>query len=77
MTFFRLSLRAAAITMATAALACGVIAVIALAGPRPIESAVLGTEWQCIQTAFVVTTCSPRMQQATPAMETSRNATRG
>jgi hypothetical protein len=78
MTFFRLSLRAVAITIATAALACGVIA---LAGPRPIESAVLGAEWQCMRTAFVVTTCAPRMQQATPAMETlrkeARHATRG
>jgi len=74
MTFFRLSLRAVAITIAAAALACGVIA---LGGPRPIESAVLGAEWQCIRTAFVVTTCAPRMQQATPAMEASRNATRG
>jgi hypothetical protein len=69
MTFFRLSLRALAITVTTAALAC---VVIALARPRPIESAVLGAEWQCTRTAFVLTSCAPRMQQAIPAMETSR-----
>jgi hypothetical protein len=69
MTFFGLSVRALAITVAVVALA-GVT--IALGRPRPIESAVLGAEWQCSRTAFVVTTCSPRVQQATPAIEMSR-----
>jgi hypothetical protein len=40
-----------------------------LARPKPIESAVLGADWECTQTAFLLTTCAPR---ATPAVETSR-----
>ena len=68
MTFFRLSLKALAITFATVALA-GVA--IVLARPKPIESAMLGAEWQCSRTAFVVTTCAPRVQQASPAAETT------
>ncbi len=69
MTFFGLSMRAVAIAAAIVALA-GVA--IALGRPTPIENAVLGAEWQCSRTAFVVTTCSPRPQQATPAIEMSR-----
>jgi len=70
MTFFRLNLRALAITIATVALA-GVA--IALARPRPIENALLGAEWQCSRTAFVVTICALRSpQQAIPAVATSR-----
>jgi hypothetical protein len=69
MTFFRLSLKALAITFTVAALAgAGLL----LARPRPIENAVLGAGWECSQTAFVLTTCAPRVQQATPAIETSR-----
>lgn len=64
MTFFRLSLKALAITFAAMVFAGGVLS---LARPRPIESAVLGAEWQCSLTAFVLTTCSPRIQEATPA----------
>ena len=56
-------------------------AMLLLARPQPIESAVLGAGWECTQTAFVLTTCAPRMEQATPAVETSRKdairATRG
>jgi hypothetical protein len=66
MTISRLSLKALAITFAVAA-AAG--AVLVLARPQPIDSAVLGAEWECTQTAFVLTTCAPR---ATPAVETSR-----
>ena len=69
MTVSRLSLRALAITFAMVAVA-GVV--VALGRPTPIESAVLGAEWQCTRTAFVLTTCSPRMQEATPAVETAR-----
>jgi hypothetical protein len=69
MTFFRLSLKALAITVAAAALAG---AVLLLARPQPIESAVLGGAWECTQTAFVLTTCALRSQQAIPAVETSR-----
>ena len=68
MTLFRLSIRALAITVATTALA-GVA--ITLGRPMPIDSAVLGAEWRCSRTAFIVTTCAPRMQQATPAIQTS------
>jgi hypothetical protein len=56
-------------------------AMLLLARPQPIESAVLGADWECTQTAFVLTTCAPRGPQAIPAVETSRKdavrATRG
>ena len=69
MTFFPLSLKALAI-LAVAALA-GVA--VALTRPKPIDSAVLGSEWQCHKTAFVITTCALRTQrQAVPALETAR-----
>ncbi|MCP3399784.1 MULTISPECIES: hypothetical protein [unclassified Bradyrhizobium] len=66
MTNFRLSPRALAIAVAAVAVAG---AALLFARPQPIESAVLGTDWECTQTAFVVTTCAPR---GTPAVETSR-----
>ena len=67
MTFFPLSLKALAM-LAIAALA-GVA--VALTRPKSIDSAVLGSEWQCHQTAFVITTCALRTQrQAVPALET-------
>ncbi len=69
MTFFRLSLKALATTIAVAAIAG---AVLLLGRPQPIESAVLGGNWECTRTAFVLTTCAPRVQQAIPAVETSR-----
>ena len=63
-----MSLRALAI-LAVAALA-GVA--VALTRPKPIDSAVLGSEWQCHKTAFVITTCALRTQrQAVPALETT------
>jgi hypothetical protein len=68
MTIFRLCLKAVAITFATFVLA-GVA--VFLAQPRPIENAMLGAEWQCSRTAFVLTTCAPRVQQASPAAEGS------
>jgi hypothetical protein len=79
MTSFRLSLKAVAITFAIAAL---VALAIGLGRPQPIENAVLGAAWQCSQTAFIITTCAPRVQQqATPAGVTSPKgavkATRG
>ena len=61
-----LSPKALAIAVAVVALA-GVA--LLLARPKPIESAVLGADWECTQTAFLLTTCAPR---ATPAVETSR-----
>lgn len=69
MTFFRLSLKALAIAFTLVAVAG---AALLLARPQPIESAVLGADWECTQTAFVLTTCAPRAQQAVPAVETSR-----
>ncbi|MGY4437093.1 hypothetical protein ACVWWO_009570 [Bradyrhizobium sp. F1.13.1] len=69
MTISRLSLKALAIAVAVAALA-GVT--LLFASPQPIESAVLGADWECTQTAFVLTTCAPRAQLAIPAAETSR-----
>jgi hypothetical protein len=78
MTFFRLSLKALAITVAAAAMAG---AVLLLGRPQPIDSTVLGADWECTQTAFILTSCAPRVQQAIPAVETSRKdavrATRG
>ena len=68
MTFFPLSRNMVAITFVIAALAG-----VAMARPKSIESAVLGSEWQCTQTAFVITTCALRPQrQAVPALETAR-----
>lgn len=69
MTFFGLSLRTLAITVAAVALAS---LAISLARPKPIESAVLGADWQCSRTAFVITTCAPRALQVVPAVATSR-----
>ena len=69
MTIFRLSLKALAITLALAAISG---AAVLLARPQPIESAVLGADWECTQTAFVLTTCAPRVQQAIPSVETLR-----
>ncbi len=66
MMIFRLGPKALAIAVAVVALA-GVA--LLLARPKPIESAVLGADWECTQTAFLLTTCAPR---ATPAVETSR-----
>ena len=69
MTVFPLSLKALAITLAIAALA-GVT--VALTRLESIDSAVLGCEWQCHKTAFVITTCALRTQrQAMPALETT------
>ena len=66
MTF---SLRSLALAMlAIAALAGGAVA---LTRSKSIDSAVLGSEWQCHKTAFVITTCALRTQsQAAPALET-------
>jgi hypothetical protein len=69
MIFFRLSLKAVAITVAAAAVAG---AVLLAARPQPIESTVLGAAWECTQTAFILTSCAPRTQQAVPAVETWR-----
>ena len=69
MTFFPVSLKALAI-LAVAALA-GVA--VALTRSKSIDSGVLGSEWQCHKTAFVITTCSLRTQsQAVLASETAR-----
>jgi hypothetical protein len=46
--------------------------VLLAARPQPIESTVLGAAWECTQTAFILTSCAPRVQQAVPAVETSR-----
>ena len=66
MTFFPAELLALAI-LAIAALAGGAVA---LTRSKPIDSAVLGPEWQCHKTAFVITTCTLRTQsQAAPALD--------
>lgn len=75
MTLSRFSLKALAIAAVLVAVAG---AMLLFGRPQPIESAVLGADWECTQTVFVVTTCAPR---AIPAVETLRNeavrATRG
>ena len=68
MTFFPLSLKALAITFVIA-LAGGVVA---MARPKSIDSAVLGSEWQCHKTAFVITTCTLRTQAVPASLETTR-----
>jgi hypothetical protein len=62
MSFSGLNLKALAIICAVVAVAA---VLVVLARPRPIESAVLGAEWQCSRT-FVLTTCA---QQASPGPE--------
>ncbi len=70
MTFFPVSLKVLATTFVIAALAW---VAVALTRPKSIDSAVLGSEWKCIQTAFVITTCALRARrQAVPAVETAR-----
>ncbi|HEV2156292.1 hypothetical protein [Bradyrhizobium sp.] len=69
MTISRLSLKALAFTLAVAAVAG---AALLFARPQPVDSAVLGADWECTQTAFVLTTCALRAREALPAVETSR-----
>jgi len=68
MTF---SLRSLALAISLAITALGVA--VALTGLESIDSAVLGSGWQCHKTAFVITTCALRTQRkAVPALETAR-----
>lgn len=69
MMLFRLRAKALAVIAAAVGLA-GTVALVAR--PQTIESTVLGTAWECTVTAFVLTTCAPRLQQAVPSVETSR-----
>ena len=65
MTFSLRSLAFAILVIA--ALAGGAVA---LTNPKSIDTAVLGSEWQCHDTAFVITTCALRTQrQAVPALD--------
>ena len=64
-------LRSLALAMLAIAALAGVA--VALTRPRPIDSAVLGSDWQCHKTAFVITTCAFRTQsQAVLASESAR-----
>jgi hypothetical protein len=64
-------LRSLAIAMLAIAALAGVA--VALTRPKPIDSAVLGSDWQCHKTAFVITTCALRTQsQAVLASESAR-----
>jgi hypothetical protein len=70
MTFFRLRLKVLAITFVIATFAGGAVA---MTRSKSIDSAVLGSEWHCHETAFLITTCALRTQrQAVPALETAR-----
>jgi hypothetical protein len=65
-----LSLKVLASTLVIAALAW---VVVVLTRPKPIDSAMLGSEWECHETAFVITTCELRTErQAVSALETAR-----
>jgi hypothetical protein len=59
----KLALMAAVLTVAAAFLS------IALASPKPFSNAALGNEWQCVTTAFVVTTCT-RVRDPVPMAQT-------
>jgi hypothetical protein len=68
MTFFPPSLKALAI-LAIAALGVAVV----LTRLESIDSAVLGSEWECHKTAFLITTCVRTQRQAVPpSLETAR-----
>jgi hypothetical protein len=70
MTFSPLSLKVLAIAFVTAVLAGGALA---MTRPKSIDSAVLGSEWQCHEIAFGITTCALRTQRQTvPALQTAR-----
>ena len=64
-------------TFSLRSLALAILAIAALAGGavvlthlKPIDSTVLGSEWQCHKIAFVITTCALRTQsQAAPASD--------
>ena len=54
-------------TFSLRSLALAILAIAALAGvavtltrPKSIDSAVMGSEWECQKTAFVITTCALR-----------------
>ena len=66
MSFSGLSGKSLAMICGAAVLA-GAVAV--LVRPKSFENVVLGAQWQCSRTAFVLTTCSPRMQQLPPGLE--------
>ena len=66
MSFFRPRLKVLAITIVIAAFAGGAAA---MTRPKSIDNAVMGSKWQCHETAFVITTCTLRTQgQAVPAL---------
>jgi hypothetical protein len=68
MTVFPLSLKALAI-LAIAALGVAVV----LTRLESIDSAVLGSEWECHKIAFLITTCVRTQREAVPAsLETAR-----
>jgi hypothetical protein len=68
MTFFPRSLALAMLVIAALAWVA-----VALTRPELIDSALLGSEWQCHKTAFLITTCALRAQpKAVPAVETAR-----
>ena len=68
MTFFPPSLKALAI-LAIAALGVAVV----LTRLESIDSALLGSEWECHKTAFLITTCVRTQREAVPAsLETAK-----
>src|SRR6476660_333206 len=71
MTFSPLSLKVLVITFVIAALAGGAVA---MTRPKPIDSAVLGSEWQCHEIAFVVMTCALRTPAAGSACVADRES---
>ena len=64
MTFFPKALA----MLASAALGVAVV----LTRLESIDNAVLGSEWECHKTAFVITTCTLRTQAVPASLETTR-----
>jgi hypothetical protein len=51
-------------TLAIAAVAMVAVgAAVAVGHPHGVSEPLLGTEWQCHRTAFLVTTCSPSSER--------------
>jgi hypothetical protein len=69
MIVFPLSLKALAILTISALAGVAV----ALTRSESVDSAVLGSEWECHKTAFLITTCVRTQREAVPAsLETAR-----
>ena len=53
--------------LAIAAVAMVAGAALSVGHPQVVSEPLLGTEWQCVRTAFLVTTCSQSSEKITSA----------